>query len=215
MNNPLQTRSDVIIRRTYARPLNEEETQYESWEDICLRVLLHQWWLWKRALGRDLTHSEYSELFSFYCLMLDKKCSVSGRTLWLGGTDLSKVRESSMFNCSGIVVETVYDMVDVLWLLMQGCFDPETLIKTSEGNKPLKDLKLWDSVLSFNEETKEFEYANVSNIQPSYKEEKLLLTFDDGHSVKCTADHKFLTAQRGWIEAQDLNENDVFVTDIK
>jgi len=121
MNNPLQTRSDVIVRRTYARPLNEEETQYESWEDICFRVQNHQAWLWERALGRTLSINEELELSAFYNLMLQKKCSVSGRSLWLGGTDLSKVRESSMFNCSGIVVETVYDMVDVLWLLMQGC----------------------------------------------------------------------------------------------
>jgi len=121
LNNPLETRSDIIVRRTYARPLNEEETKFESWDDICLRVQEHQKWLWERTLKRNLNDSELYELDMFLELMLDKKCSVSGRTLWLGGTDLSKVRESSMFNCSGIVVETVYDMVDVLWLLMQGC----------------------------------------------------------------------------------------------
>ena len=43
-----------------------------------------------------------------------------GRTLWLGGTELSRTRESSMFNCSYTHVETVYDIVDVLWLLLQG-----------------------------------------------------------------------------------------------
>ncbi|MFK5283883.1 hypothetical protein ACI3PL_30330, partial [Lacticaseibacillus paracasei] len=47
--------------------------------------------------------------------------AVSGRTLWLGGTDIAKRREASMFNCSFTNVETVYDLVDVFWLLLQGC----------------------------------------------------------------------------------------------
>lgn len=140
----MKTRSDVVIRRTYARPLNEEETKYESWEDICERVHNHQQWLWERALGRELLTTEILELNEFCELMIAKKCSVSGRTLWLGGTELSKVRESSMFNCSGIVVETVYDMVDVLWLLMQGCgvgFKPK--VGTLNGFfKPIKDIEV-------------------------------------------------------------------------
>lgn len=94
----LKTRSEIVIRRTYSRPLNEEETQYESWNDICMRVQDHQKWLWERALGRELNLVEKEELIDFYQLMLEKKCSVSGRTLWLGGTELSKIRESSMFN---------------------------------------------------------------------------------------------------------------------
>ena len=53
--------------------------------------------------------------------MLSRKTSVSGRTLWLGGTDVAKTCEASQFNCSGTVVETVYDVVDTIWLLMQGC----------------------------------------------------------------------------------------------
>lgn len=116
------TRSKLVVQRTYARPLNEEETKFESWTDICKRVVYkHQRWLWERQLGRDLNQSEYEELDEFYKLMVERKVSTSGRTLWLGGTEVSKRRESSQFNCSFTNVETVYDIVDVLWLLMQGC----------------------------------------------------------------------------------------------
>ena len=41
--------------------------------------------------------------------------------IWLGGTDVAKRREASQFNCSFTNAETVYDIVDILWLLMQGC----------------------------------------------------------------------------------------------
>ena len=46
---------------------------------------------------------------------------MSGRTLWLGGTTVAKTREASQFNCSFTHVETVQDVVDCLWLLLQGC----------------------------------------------------------------------------------------------
>jgi ribonucleoside-triphosphate reductase len=123
------TRANILIRRTYSRPKNEEETSFESWEDIVNRVIDHQHWLWERAKKKPLDASEHKELEEFKQLMLDRKVSTSGRTLWLGGTDIAKKREASQFNCSFTEVETVYDVVDVLWLLMQGCgvgFKPVT-----------------------------------------------------------------------------------------
>tara|TARA_R110000868_G_scaffold157974_3_gene385627 strand:- start:1437 stop:3230 length:1794 start_codon:yes stop_codon:yes gene_type:complete len=61
------------------------------------------------------------ELETLRKLFLEFKSLPAGRTLWLGGTDVAKTRESSQFNCSGIKVETVHDLVDVMWLLLQGC----------------------------------------------------------------------------------------------
>ena len=117
----MKVRSEVVVRRTYARPTNKEETTFESWEDIAIRVRGHQKWLWERAKGSSLVPKEEAELDELVSLMVEKKLSTSGRTLWLGGTEVSKRREASQFNCSFTEVETVYDVVDVLWLLMQGC----------------------------------------------------------------------------------------------
>ena len=140
----MQTRSEVVIRRTYSRPLDEKESKFESWPMICARVKEHQRWLWERALGRVLNRKEQSELDEFEQLMVMKKASVSGRTLWLGNTEVAKRREASQFNCSYTNVETVYDVVDVLWLLMQGCgvgFKP--VIGTLNGFfKPIKNIEV-------------------------------------------------------------------------
>ena len=94
---------------------------FETWEETVNRVIEHQKWLWERAAKRELNHAELSELDELRHLMLGRKVLTSGRTLWLGGTDIAKRREASQFNCSFTNVETVYDVVDVLWLLMQGC----------------------------------------------------------------------------------------------
>ena len=118
---PQSFRSKVVTRRTYNRPLDEEGTVFETWEQTVDRVKGHQRWLWERQLGRDLTTVEEDELEVLESLMLTRKGMLSGRTLWLGGTETAKTREASMFNCSGTLVETVYDVVDTLWLLMQGC----------------------------------------------------------------------------------------------
>lgn len=140
----VSTRAKVITRRTYNRPTSEDGTQFESWEETVARVIDHQAWLWERALGRELVDTEYAELYELEELMLDRKVLMSGRTLWLGGTSVAKTREASQFNCSFTEVETVYDVVDVLWLLLQGCgvgFKP--VVGTLNGfSKPIRNIRV-------------------------------------------------------------------------
>lgn len=136
----VSTRAQVITRRTYNRPLNSEGTEFETWAQTVGRVIEHQRFLWERAKTSKvlegmplhdvtpdlnewvkLTKDEEAELAELRGLLLDRKIAVAGRTLWLGGTDIARRREASMFNCSFTNVETVYDAVDVFWLLLQGC----------------------------------------------------------------------------------------------
>ena len=137
-------RAQVITRRTYNRPISDDGKQFETWQETVGRVIDHQEWLWQRAAGRDLTDLEYAELYDLEQLMLDRKVLMSGRTLWLGGTTVAQKREASQFNCSFTQVETVYDVVDVLWLLLQGCgvgFKP--VVGTLNGfSKPIKNIKV-------------------------------------------------------------------------
>lgn len=114
-------RAEIITRRTYNRPTNDEGTQFESWGETVERVIGHQQWLWERVQGRELDHLQFAELYDLEKLMLERKVLMSGRTLWLGGTSVAQKREASQFNCSFTEVETVYDVVDILWLLLQGC----------------------------------------------------------------------------------------------
>lgn len=114
-------RAEATALRTYHRPVREGDVQLESWSDVVSRVVSHQQWLWIRALGRDLNEQEETELEEMRALVENRFIMPAGRTLFLGGTEISQRRESSMFNCSFTEVETVYDVVDVLWLLLQGC----------------------------------------------------------------------------------------------
>ena len=121
------TRAEVVTRRTYNRP--KDDGSFETWAETVDRVIFHQEWLWERAKGSDLSSKELTELDELRDLMMTRKALTSGRTLWLGGTDVAKTREASQFNCSFGRVETVHDIVDAMWLLLQGCgvgFEPVT-----------------------------------------------------------------------------------------
>lgn len=115
------TRAQILTRRTYNRPLNDEGSEFESWLQTVTRVIDHQRWLWERAQGSTLVKEQNEELAELKQLMLSRKVLTSGRTLWLGGTDIAKKREASMFNCAFSLFGTVNDVVDQIWLLMQGC----------------------------------------------------------------------------------------------
>lgn len=143
MNKPT-SRAMATALRTYHRPMQEGSTVLESWEQVVDRVIFHQRWLWERALNRELNSRETHELEELRQLILGRYICSAGRTLWLGGTELSRKRESCMFNCSFTHVETVYDVVDCLWLLLQGCgvgFKPIT--GTLNGfRRPLQDIQV-------------------------------------------------------------------------
>lgn len=143
-------RSKLIARRTYNRPLDEAGKVFETMEQTIDRVIGHQKWLWLRAAGmderlqKDLVFPMDGELAELKTLMMERKVLMSGRTLWLGGTEVAKKREASQFNCSFTNVETVYDVVDVLWLLMQGCgvgFHP-VIGQLTGFQKPIMDIEV-------------------------------------------------------------------------
>lgn len=131
-------RADVITRRSYNRPL--EDGSFETWEQTVDRVIGHQQWLWERAKGSKIMGPQVEELEELRALILARKACPSGRTLWLGGTEVAKRREASQFNCSFMKATTVHDIVDGFWLLLQGVglgFEP--VVGTLSGfSKPVR-----------------------------------------------------------------------------
>ena len=112
-------RALATAMRTYHRP--KEDGSTETWNEVVDRVISHQKWLWERSKGSSLSKEQEEELEELRLYIEGRYIAPAGRTLFLGGTKLSRKRESCMFNCSFTEVETVYDVVDVQWLLLQGC----------------------------------------------------------------------------------------------
>lgn len=125
-------RAAIVEARTYLRPIDEPNGIFETPEQAADRIIGHQRWLWQRAkaggvkFGDDwallaLTPEEEGELAELRTLFLDRKATFSGRTRWLGGTSVGREIEATQFNCSGLETASIHDVVDMLWLLLQGC----------------------------------------------------------------------------------------------
>lgn len=117
-------RAAAVTLRTYCRS-KDDAGHLETWEEVNQRATYdHHEKLWIKALsGRvvALTKEQHDEMAEIRALGVDRKSTVAGRTLWLGGTAYAETRPCCQFNCAGAPARSIYDMVDVSWLLLNGC----------------------------------------------------------------------------------------------
>ena len=103
---------------------------------------------------------------------------------------------------------------------MHKCFDYNTQIRTDKGLLKIGEIvtsKIKCNVLSYNENSKSFEYKPITNYFENFVNERLMcLTIKtengDFVKIKCTNTHKFYTRNRGWVCAKDLTEFDDIVS---
>lgn len=95
------------------------------------------------------------------------------------------------------------------------CFDYDTKILTNHGYYKIGDVvtnEIPCLVKSYNETTNEIEWKRITgwfeNIVAEHLIELTLNTTSGVKTIKCTADHKFYTNNRGWVNAEDLTEDD-------
>ena len=93
-------RAMATALRTYHRPVKEGRLCLNPGTRLLIGSFAISAGLWERALCRFLNEREDDELEEMRRLITNRYIAPAGRTLWLGGTELSRMRESSMFNCS-------------------------------------------------------------------------------------------------------------------
>jgi len=87
----------------------------------------------------------------------------------------------------------------------RGCFLPDSRVKMADGlYRPIIDVNIGDNVIDA--------YTNKQQVLDKFiydiDEEIVELEMENGKIIRCTKDHKFLTTNRGWVEASELDEND-------
>jgi group I intron endonuclease len=137
--------------------------------------------------------------------VLNLEVMPSMRAVMTAGEALEK-DNCAGYNCAFVAIDKPHTFDEIMYILM--CFHPNTKIQTKNGPKRISEITKEDLVLSFDGE--KFLYKNPDKIicNPTSKEEKLQLTFDDGSIICCTKTHKFFTKNRGEVKAIDLNETD-------
>ena len=113
-------------------------------------------------------------------------------------------------------VETIKEFANYLWdtkasekgedrpiKKFDHCFDGDTLVNTINGSTPIKDINKGDYVLT------PIGYKKVLEVfvHEDYVQEYNFF----GIKIKCTEDHKFYTANRGWVKARDMLYSDIIL----
>lgn len=108
--NPMDELGNFVYYRTYSRFLEEEGRREYWWETV------------RRAVEYNCslvptTRDEAERLFDN---VYNLKQFLSGRTLWIGNTEVAKYYPMANFNCSFQVIESFESFTDLFYLLMIG-----------------------------------------------------------------------------------------------
>lgn len=97
-------------------------------------------------------------------------------------------------------------------VIVDECFHGATPVLTKSGWKDIQDILPGEIVINFSENDGSFKEDVVvevhRNLTTSKTEHMFLLEFDNDVKIRVTGNHKFLTKNRGWVRADDLNEKD-------
>lgn len=102
---------EFVYYRTYSRYLKEEGRR-ETWLETCRRAIEYNC-----SLVPTTTKEEAQQLFHN---MFNMKQFISGRTIWVGGTQVSKDYPMSNFNCAFQTIDEISSFVELLYLLLLG-----------------------------------------------------------------------------------------------
>ena len=122
-NTPLSNIGEFVYLRTYSRYLDDKKRR-ENWFETVLRTTEYNIELgidFKKKHGLFINmKDEIKEAELLFDNLFNLRTFTSGRTLYMGGTDIVKHYPLSNYNCCFTMIESFHDFVDVFYLLMVG-----------------------------------------------------------------------------------------------
>lgn len=106
----MENLAKLVYYRTYSRWLPEEGRR-ETWKETCARTVEY---------NCSLAPTSAYEAQRLFDNMFNLKQFISGRSLWIGGSEASKKTKLANFNCSFVVIDSIKSLCDLFYLLMVG-----------------------------------------------------------------------------------------------
>lgn len=100
----------LVYYRTYSRWLPELGRR-ETWKETCARAVEY---------NCSLAPTQKWEAEGLFNNMFNLKQFISGRSLWIGGSEASRKTKLANFNCSFVVIDSLKSFGDLFYLLMVG-----------------------------------------------------------------------------------------------
>ncbi|MGM9935594.1 MAG: ribonucleoside-triphosphate reductase, adenosylcobalamin-dependent [Clostridium sp.] len=194
-DSPLSNIGEFVYLRTYSRYLNDKKRR-ENWFETVLRTTEYNIELglnFKKEHNLNINmDDEIKEAQLLFDNLFNLRTFTSGRTLYMGGTDIVRQYPLSNFNCCFTMIERYHDFVDVFYLLMIGAGVGVRIDKELIGKMPYIRKASLES--RYNEDVR----RNLSKSQI----ENTLLEVDKNTAVIKVGDSK-----EGWCDALETYFN--------
>lgn len=125
--NPMSPLGAFVYSRTYSRYL-QNIGRREHWWETCRRAVEYNC-----SLVPGTTKEEAQQL---YDNMFNLRQFVSGRTMWVGNTEVSKKYPMANFNCAFEVIDNYHAYHDLFYLLMVGAGVGVRVLKDDAAKLP-------------------------------------------------------------------------------
>ncbi len=175
--SPMNQLGSFVYYRTYSRWLAEEKRREYWWESV------------RRAVEYNcsLVPTSKAEAEKLYSNIFNLKQFLSGRTFWVGSTDVSKHYPMSNYNCAFKIIDSYHALRDLFYLLMVGSGVGVRILK--------KDVEKIPKIRTDVEVIHEF-YSPVSKQK---RMDNTAIEFGDNNTVKITIGD----SKEGWVQSLD------------
>jgi len=176
--NPMNQLGNFVYYRTYSRWLPEEKRREYWWETV------------RRAVEYNcsLVPTTKHEAERLYDNIFNLKQFLSGRTFWVGGTDVAKHYPMANFNCSFTVIDNFDSYKDLFYLLMVGSGVGVRVLKNDVARLP--KLRTDFEVI----------HEDYSPVPKSDREDSTSLEFSRNNTVRIIIGD----SKEGWVQSLDF-----------
>lgn len=175
--SPMSQLGSFVYYRTYSRWVPEEMRREYWWETV------------RRAVEYNcsLVPTAREEAERLYKNVFELKQFLSGRTFWVGSTDVSKYYPMSNFNCSFQVIDSFASFKDVFYLLMVGSGVGVRILKSDVQQLPPIRTDL------------EIIHESYTPMLRGLRQDSTSLEFTHNDTVKITIGD----SKEGWVQSLD------------
>jgi len=175
--SPMKQIGNFVYYRTYSRWLKEEKRREHWWETV------------RRAVEYNcgLVNASRNEAEELFDNIFHLRQFLSGRTFWVGNTDVAKHYPMANYNCSFQIIDGIDSFRDVFYLLMIGSGVGVRILKSDVEKIP--KIRTDFEVI----------HKDYSAMHPGEREDNTSVEFFYNHTAKITIGD----SKEGWVQSLD------------
>jgi len=175
--SPMNQLGSFVYYRTYSRWMPEEMRREYWWETVRRSV----------EYNCSLIPTSKEEAEKLYKNVFELKQFLSGRTFWVGSTDVSKFYPMSNYNCSFQVIDSFAAFRDIFYLLMVGSGVGVRVLKSDIAKLPPVRTDI------------EVIHESYTPMLRTLRQDSTALEFTHNDTVKITIGD----SKEGWVQSMD------------